>query len=65
MSVREVYEEELQKRGYQSDPAQLRAIEALERVPRNGPPTNRSAPDCWVSYSVALKSPRGSTCLAE
>ena len=31
MSVREVYEEELQKRGYQSDPAQLRAIEALER----------------------------------
>jgi cell division protein ZapE len=31
MSVREVYEEELQKRAYQSDPAQLRAIEALER----------------------------------
>jgi cell division protein ZapE len=31
MSVREVYEEELHKRGYQSDPAQLRAIEALER----------------------------------
>ena len=31
MSVREVYEEELLKRGYQSDPAQLRAIEALER----------------------------------
>ncbi|MBP6220249.1 MAG: AFG1 family ATPase [Limnohabitans sp.] len=31
MSVRAVYEEELQKRGYQSDPAQLRAIEALER----------------------------------
>ena len=31
MSVREVYEEELQKRGYQSDLAQLRAIEALER----------------------------------
>lgn len=30
MSVREVYEEELQKRGYQSDPAQMRAIEALE-----------------------------------
>jgi cell division protein ZapE len=31
MSVRAVYEEELQKKGYQSDPAQLRAIEALER----------------------------------
>jgi len=31
MSVRAVYEEELKKRGYQSDPAQLRAIGALER----------------------------------
>jgi cell division protein ZapE len=31
MSVRAVYEEELKKRGYQSDPAQLRAIEALEQ----------------------------------
>jgi len=31
MSVRAVYEEELKKRGFQSDPAQLRAIEALER----------------------------------
>ena len=27
MSVRAVYEEELKKRGYQSDPAQLRAID--------------------------------------
>ena len=31
MSVRAVYEEELKKRGFQSDPAQLRAIEALEQ----------------------------------
>ena len=31
MSVRAVYEEELRQRGFQSDPAQLRAIEALER----------------------------------
>ena len=31
MSVRAVYQEELHKRGYQSDPAQLRAIEALDR----------------------------------
>ncbi len=30
-SVREVYEAELQSRGYTSDPAQLRGIEALER----------------------------------
>jgi cell division protein ZapE len=31
MSVAAVYESELQARGYQSDPAQLRAVEALER----------------------------------
>src|SRR5687768_5840103 len=31
MSVREVYEAELKARGYTSDPAQLRAVEALER----------------------------------
>jgi cell division protein ZapE len=30
-SVRETYEVELKARGYQSDPAQLRAVEALER----------------------------------
>jgi cell division protein ZapE len=31
MSVREVYEAELAARGYHSDPAQLRAVEALDR----------------------------------
>jgi cell division protein ZapE len=31
MSVRSAYESELQARGYSSDPAQLRAVEALER----------------------------------
>ena len=31
MSVKEVYEAELAARGYQSDPAQLRAVEALDR----------------------------------
>ena len=31
MSVRQLYEAALQERGYTSDPAQLRAIEALER----------------------------------
>lgn len=33
-SVREVYEAELKARGYQSDPAQLRAVDALERCAR-------------------------------
>jgi cell division protein ZapE len=31
MSVTQAYEEELKKRGYSSDPAQLRAVEALQR----------------------------------
>ncbi len=31
MSVKEAYEAELQQRGYTSDPAQLRAVQALER----------------------------------
>ena len=35
MSVREVYELELAARGYQSDPAQLRAVEELERCARD------------------------------
>ena len=34
MTVSEVYERELAARGYQSDPAQLRAIEALDRCAR-------------------------------
>jgi len=31
MSVQQVYERELQQRGYESDPAQLRAVASLER----------------------------------
>ena len=34
MSVRDVYEHELKARGYASDPAQLRAVEALDRCAR-------------------------------
>jgi cell division protein ZapE len=34
MSVKEVYEAELAERGYQSDPAQLRAVQALDRCAR-------------------------------
>ncbi|MDB5873965.1 MAG: family ATPase [Ramlibacter sp.] len=34
MSVHEQYQTELAKRGYQSDPAQLRAVEALDRCAR-------------------------------
>ncbi len=34
MSVRQLYQQTLKERGYQSDPAQLRAIDALERCER-------------------------------
>ena len=34
MSVKDVYERELAERGYHSDPAQLRAVEALDRCAR-------------------------------
>ena len=34
MGVRQIYEAELDKRGYRSDPAQLRAIDSLERCER-------------------------------
>ena len=47
-SVREAYEAELKTRGYQSDPAQLRAVDALDRCARE-----------WAAYkekrSNALK----------
>ncbi|MCA3237230.1 MAG: cell division protein ZapE [Curvibacter sp.] len=41
MSVREAYEKELKTRGYTSDPAQLRAVEALEQCASD-----------WADYKV-------------
>ncbi|MFM8691809.1 MAG: cell division protein ZapE [Limnohabitans sp.] len=46
MSVRAVYEEELKKRGYQSDPAQLRAIDALQRCAQQ-----------WAEFKASSSSP--------
>ena len=46
MSVRAVYEAALQQRGYQSDPAQLRAIEALERCARE-----------WAAFKAKRANP--------
>jgi cell division protein ZapE len=62
MNVTEFYEHELKQRGYQSDEAQLRAVERLQRCY-----------DEWVAYKSrrnnALKKllvtptcPRASTC---
>ena len=41
MNVRQAYDAELVARGYQSDPAQLRAVEALERCA-----------DDWVAFKI-------------
>jgi cell division protein ZapE len=46
MSVRSAYDQELLNRGYQADPAQLRAVEALERCAQE-----------WAAYQESIKSP--------
>jgi cell division protein ZapE len=46
MSVRSAYDQELLTRGYQADPAQLRAVEALERCAQE-----------WAAYQESIKSP--------
>jgi cell division protein ZapE len=46
MSVKSAYEAELKARGYQSDPAQLRAVDALERCARE-----------WAEFKQARSNP--------
>ena len=46
MSVRSAYDQELLNRGYQADPAQLRAVDALERCAQE-----------WAAYQESIKSP--------
>jgi cell division protein ZapE len=46
MSVRSAYDQELLNRGYQADPAQIRAVEALERCAQE-----------WAAYQESIKSP--------
>jgi cell division protein ZapE len=46
MSVKSAYEAELKARGYQSDPAQLRAVDALDRCARE-----------WAEFKQARSNP--------
>ena len=46
MSVRSAYDQELQSRSYQADPAQLKAVEALERCAQE-----------WAAYQASIKNP--------
>ena len=46
MSVRALYQAQLAERGYRSDPAQLRAVDSLERCERE-----------WVDYKARRRNP--------
>ena len=46
MSVRLAYDQELLSRGYEADPAQLRAVEALERCAQE-----------WAAYQESISNP--------
>src|SRR6188768_3022104 len=58
-SVREVYEAELQARGYRSDPAQLRAIEALDRCAREWAAFKEQRSNALTKLVVRPDIPRG------
>jgi cell division protein ZapE len=59
MSVKEVYEAELAARGYQSDPSQLRAIEALERCAREWARFKRRRSNVFRKLINRPEIPRG------
>ena len=58
-SVREVYETELATRGYQSDPAQLRAVEALDRCAREWAEFKEQRSNVFKKLINRPDSPRG------
>ncbi|MBC7470632.1 MAG: cell division protein ZapE, partial [Ramlibacter sp.] len=59
MSVREVYERELKARGYQSDPAQLRAVEALDRCAREWAAFKEQRSNAFKKLINRPATPRG------
>jgi cell division protein ZapE len=58
-SVRETYEAELASRGYQSDPAQLRAVEALERCAQEWADFKEQRSSVWKKLINRPEVPRG------
>ena len=58
-SVREVYEAELAARGYQSDPAQLRAVDALERCAQEWALFKEQRSNAFKKLINRPKIPRG------
>ena len=59
MSVRQAYEQELAARGYQSDPAQLRAVEALDRCAREWAHFEEQRSNVFLKLINRLEVPRG------
>jgi cell division protein ZapE len=59
MSVREAYEAELKQRGYTSDPAQLRAVDALERCATEWALYKEKRSNALKKFINRLDIPRG------
>ncbi len=59
MSVREAYEAELRQRGYTSDPAQLRAVDALERCATEWALYKEKRSNALKKFINRLDIPRG------
>jgi cell division protein ZapE len=59
MSVREAYEAELRQRGYTSDPAQLRAVDALERCATEWASYKEKRSNALKKFINRLDIPRG------
>jgi cell division protein ZapE len=59
MTVRDTYERELQARGYSSDPAQLRAVEALDRCAREWGEFKEQRSSVWKKLINRPEIPKG------
>jgi cell division protein ZapE len=59
LSVKQVYEAELAARGYQSDPAQLRAVEALDRCASEWADYKAQRSNAFKKLINRLEIPRG------
>ena len=59
MDVVEVYQQNLQRRGFVSDSSQWRAVERLQRLTRNGPDTRRRRDSALKRLLVKPPLPKG------
>jgi len=62
VSVRQAYDAELAARGFQSDPAQLRAVEALDRCASEWADFKAQRSNAFKKLINRPEIPAGSTC---